>query len=473
MRLSIIIVFSCLLTISFSQEETKTISLKDYLLLVKENHPVVKQAKNKLRSREAYLQEARGAFDPKFALNSDEKKFDDKNYYRLQEMGLKVPTWFGVELNADAMRSSGSYVNPENYVAQDALYQVGLKIPIGKNLFIDQRRASLMQAKNLVKLGENELILKLNELYFKAIVDYLEWSVNYNNYLVFQEAEGLAKFRLEGVKRAFNKGDKAAVDTLEAYIQMQNRSISKNEYFIKAQNYKYKVSTYLWNENIEPLEMQEFTVPEAIPDMEVPQEFLLNLSDTSIDGYFEAHPEIENFQSLIDNAEIERRLQFEQLKPQIDIKYNALTARENEQWYNELSTRDYKLGLTVSMPLLLRKERAKLTLSKINKEQLSLSRDSRKLDLKRSLLADIQAAKTYTLQNDSYLSNAKNYKRLLDAEQRKFNIGESSLFLVNSRENKWLEAKVKSNEVKSKLYESLISIPLLLAELDKWVEENN
>ena len=122
--------------------------------------------------------------------------------------------------------------------------------------------------------------------------------------------------------------------------------------------------------------------------------------------------------------------------------------------------------------MLLRKERAKLTLSKINKEQLSLSRVSRKLDLKRSLLADIQAAKTYTLQNDSYLSNAKNYKRLLDAEQRKFNIGESSLFLVNSRENKWLEAKVKSNEVKSKLYESLISIPLLLAELDKWVEEN-
>jgi outer membrane protein TolC len=36
-----------------------------------------------------------------------------------------------------------------------------------------------------------------------------------------------------------------------------------------------------------------------------------------------------------------------------------------------------------------------------------------------------------------------NYKRMLDAEQAKFNAGESSLFIVNSRELKWIESREK------------------------------
>ena len=36
-----------------------------------------------------------------------------------------------------------------------------------------------------------------------------------------------------------------------------------------------------------------------------------------------------------------------------------------------------------------------------------------------------------------------NYQRLLDAENRKFSIGESSIFLINSREQKLIEAQLK------------------------------
>ncbi|MFT7230608.1 MAG: outer membrane protein TolC, partial [Bacteroidia bacterium] len=36
-----------------------------------------------------------------------------------------------------------------------------------------------------------------------------------------------------------------------------------------------------------------------------------------------------------------------------------------------------------------------------------------------------------------------NYKALLDAEQTKFRLGESSLFIVNTREQKWIFAREK------------------------------
>ena len=45
-----------------------------------------------------------------------------------------------------------------------------------------------------------------------------------------------------------------------------------------------------------------------------------------------------------------------------------------------------------------------------------------------------------------------NYNALLMAEERKFSFGESSLFLINSREGKLIEAELKQNEVQNKFF---------------------
>ena len=43
-----------------------------------------------------------------------------------------------------------------------------------------------------------------------------------------------------------------------------------------------------------------------------------------------------------------------------------------------------------------------------------------------------------------------NYERMLEAEQSKFENGESSVFLLNSRENKKLQGQIKLIELESK-----------------------
>ena len=42
-----------------------------------------------------------------------------------------------------------------------------------------------------------------------------------------------------------------------------------------------------------------------------------------------------------------------------------------------------------------------------------------------------------------YQNITENYRALLDAENEKFNFGESSVFLINTREQRWLDARVK------------------------------
>lgn len=52
-------------------------------------------------------------------------------------------------------------------------------------------------------------------------------------------------------------------------------------------------------------------------------------------------------------------------------------------------------------------------------------------------------------------------QKLVKAEQRLFALGESSIFLINSRDNKFIENRIKLNKVKNKLnlaYAELISL---------------
>ena len=45
----------------------------------------------------------------------------------------------------------------------------------------------------------------------------------------------------------------------------------------------------------------------------------------------------------------------------------------------------------------------------------------------------------------------ENYKKLLEGEHSKFDNGESSIFMLNSRESKLIDGEIKLAEIKSKL----------------------
>ena len=65
-----------------------------------------------------------------------------------------------------------------------------------------------------------------------------------------------------------------------------------------------------------------------------------------------------------------------------------------------------------------------------------------------------------TLRNQLLLqeNNYKNYRLLLQGEETRFKNGESSLFLVNTRENKTLEALQKLQELRNKYIKTFNSL---------------
>ena len=153
----------------------------------------------------------------------------------------------------------------------------------------------------------------------------------------------------------------------------------------------------------------------------------------------------------LDQLKIEEKWKKEQLKPQIDLSYNPLSQPVGNNPFQNFSINNYKFGLSVYVPLFLRKERGSLNQTKIKIENANL-------DLKYKI--NEIAQKESNLRNDLFnlydqldiqKSQVKQEKLLRDSEQTRFDIGESSLFLVNSREISYLTYKIKLAEIEAKV----------------------
>ncbi len=164
------------------------------------------------------------------------------------------------------------------------------------------------------------------------------------------------------------------------------------------------------------------------------------------------HPKIRSLEFKIKSLNIDKKLKINNLLPQLDVQYNFLTQTPRQS--NSLNFDNYKAGINFKVPLFLRKERGDLKLAKVKLQETKLENEATKVSIKNKVNAIQQELASFLTQND-YISNiVKDYDTLLKAEDRKFFLGESSLFLVNYRESKYIETKLKAIDLENSFFKS-------------------
>ncbi len=431
---------------------------EQFIWFVKQYHPVVKQADLLKTQGENTIRRARGNFDPYLFTYFDNKQFDDKEYFRILNTGLKVPTWYGIELKTGYDQNRGIFLNPENNLPLGGLWYGGISVPIGQGLFIDNRRAQLKQAKIYAESTEAERKAILNDLYFEAIKHYWKWVEVYNQLKIYEESVELAQTRFEGVKQSFIFGDNPAIDTLEAYIQVQTRQMGKNQYELLYKNAKLELSNYLWFENNTPLEITDSLVPinyTSIPNVTtIPQDSITKIL-TQIEA---THPLIQLYDYKLQSLEIERKLKTEMLKPKLNLNYNLLNEPIGSNYLSQLSPQNYKWGIEFSFPILLRQQRGELKLTGVKILDTEFNQQQKILEVKNEIQQYFNEQENLSKQITLFNSAVNNYQQLLEGEKQKFSLGESSLFLVNSREIGFIDAQVKLIELISKYEISKVGV---------------
>jgi len=454
----------CLLLAVNSYGQTQTdlgiLSLEEYLGWVKQYHPVAKQADLRITEAQAKLLKARGAFDPNIEIGWNNKEFSEKEYYNILNSSFKVPTWFGVELKAGFERNSGEFLNPQNNVPENGLYKAGVSVPLGQGLFINQRMAGLKQAKILQDLNEAERQLQINDILFQASLAYFDWYVAHKEVELFENTLEQAQIRFNGIKRSALAGDLPAIDTLEAGIIQKNRALSLERAKLKLTERRLELSNFMWIDDNIPVELNPGILPQDLGMTDVNtilQTNLIVLNNYNINN----HPKLRALNFKLDQLSIERRLKAEMLKPQLDLEYNFVN--ENVSNIDGYDIGEYTFGVYFKLPLFLRKERGDLKLAKAKVQQAEFDLELVNTQLSNKITQIENQILSYQRQVLASQDIANDNQALLEGEERKFSFGESSVFLLNQREIKFIEAQLKYIETFNKLLNSRAKLFNVLA----------
>ena len=452
-RYTIILVASLVRIPAAAQDSLKTISARQVIEIVKQFHPIAKQADILVEKSKAEVTVAKGMFDPYLQNRTAQKTFDGVDYYHYNRPELSIPTWYGVEVSAGLENLSGTRTDPVETRGKTSY--LGISVPLAKNLLMDKRRAALQTAKIFRSASVVEKRNILNNLLLAALNTYWNWAQHYQIYQVLTNAVTVNEKRVAFVKTAFSLGERPAIDTTEALTQLQNFELMKSQAWLDFQNTSLELSVFLWTAT-QPYNLPAGIIPDDVPEFST----LANATIPQLSNLLYAagknHPELIIYDYRLDVLGVEKKLKFQELLPTANFNYNQLG-----KGYNILKTtagplleNNFQYGLLLGIPLRLSQGRGEYRIAKLKIKETQLQKWQKQIEVETNVKTYFNELMTLKTQVALQGKNYQNYLSLQRGEEIRFRAGESSLFLINARENRALEALQKLQELVIKYFKT-------------------
>jgi outer membrane protein TolC len=430
-----------------------------FLNSVKDANPLATRAENSGAYGKAMLKAAKGGFDPQLSSSIESKQFNSYNYFTFGNAELKQPLYTSQYLKVGYQYGQGAYLNPERSTPLIGLPYVGIEASVLQGLLFDKRRAEVIKAKHYADYFTAEQKIQVNDLMFAASNTYVDalYTKKINN--LFTYFAHLADQRLNGINDLSKVGERPAIDTLEASIFLQGRLLDKQAGEIELIKKLNELSV------LNPLASMPSISEVSLSDsLELIYSLAVKNIQKAVANEQTANPIIAQYMAKQKVLETEKRLKREMIKPVLDLSYNFLNT-SGEVIFPVLNTNNYKWGATFSVPLFLRKPRNdyKMATLEARNNELETANKQNQINFKRKyILESVQVTAGQIINAER---SAAYSKLLVEAERLKFSNGESSLFLLNSRENKWLETELKLAEYKLKFIKSFIELTYVNGDL--------
>lgn len=445
----------------FSQNNIP-LSYSDFIKNIEQANPSGKRAANFDAIGDKQYRAALGGYDPQLELNYKNKFFSSKNYYSYIEGGLKQQLFASQYLKAGYEYGQGAFANPELTTPVYGIPFLGFETALIQGLYFDKRRADVLKAKQYKKFYKTEKDIQLNELFYNGSSSYSQWAFSQKQQQLYAYFLELASQRLEGINALAIIGERAAADTIEASILYQSRQLDYNSSKIELQQSTIEAMYFYWTEKNQDNFLYNYTASDSLDVLFDKFKGILArvLENDSLNN-----PLINQYNIKQSILEIEKRFRKELIKPVLNVNYNLISANDNSS-FAQFSANNYKWGANLSFPLFLRTSRNNYKIASLEayNNKLELDVKNRTINYKVNLLKE-----NISLLSVQLLNAAKNvnYSRLLlEAEKLKFNAGESSLFLLNTRESRLLEAELKLAEYKLKFIKSALNVIYLKGSLN-------
>ena len=405
-----------------------TLTLDEALDWTLREHPLARAADAVEQRGAAAALELRALTDPKLKAEYDRKDFKGTEYYDYGKAELSWQSPFAFEILGGYQVAEGTFLNAERTLPDAGQAYLAIKVPLLRGLLLDEvrigRRRAELQVERQRALGR---VLR-NELRYDLTVRYLDWAYANDLLALNQEVARFLNEQLENSRGLYRQGDKPAVDTLEYSVYLNDQLLtvqqSANDLLLAAR----ALQELYWplGPDDRPLPLATVSTPQGplAPD-------------------FTTHPELLDLQLQLVDVSLQRDLKREALKPVLDAEYyllgDGLDLPETER--SALSA-NYKLGVTASYPLLNRKARAGLQLGELKVLETEAKLQAKDQALRTKVEAYTAALVNYRQQLAAAERLAVQSAQLLAAEQQLYDLGESTQFLLNTRAQALLKARM-------------------------------
>jgi outer membrane protein TolC len=429
-KLLVVFLIFCLAPIVYSQKAPRLLGFDGFMEQVIASHPLSNQANLRLSTQRLVQMQARGAMDPKLSSSFSEKQFGGNQYYQYFNSSIKIPTSLGISVVGGYEQTGGIYLNPESLTDDLGLWYTGIELDVLRGFRINERSVGLRKAdiqSNLLGFEAEQL---RNQLQWQAGNAYLNWQEYFWIDAILRNGQELAEQYHQNTKLAFLNGEKTALDTLEAFILAQDALAAVQANSVSLEKYVRALNTFIWSDTSGNLGYYPDTLNDSI---------LLPFENIGI----ASNPALQLSRGKIELIEQDQRLYKEALKPALKLKYNPLLATSDESIMPVFAPSNYKWGVDLAFPVFWRKERAKIQMNQIKLKENKYALDLKQVQLENKLSASMTNIGTLQEQLEVVMANVDRYQRLLEGETIRFDLGESSVFLLNKRQEKYMESRIK------------------------------
>lgn len=416
------------------------LSLDDVINSTLRSHPLITAVAKDKAIAEAEVLTAAGSFDPVWRTRG---VFVPLGYYdnkRLDTL-LVQPTAVG-----GATVFAGYRIGVGEFAAYDGKLETlgygearaGVNVPLWRDFGIDSRRAALWSARLAPKIADAGVAAQKIDLARSAAVRYWNWVEAGRALAIATELLKLAEDRDAQLAARVQKGDLAEIERLDnqrAILSRRGTVISVERGYLSA---SYELSLF-YRDAIGAMKTPTVAqLPASLPE---PQPLSVANVTTAVRDAIARRPELVRVVALQEQLAFEAELAGNQARPAVDLQ--AVVSKDFGPGPAYLRPTEFELALVIDIPLLARTANGKLASANAKSEKLAaqkqLIEDRITADVKDALAAESAArARVALARTELALAN-----KLADAEREAFALGQSTMVLVNIREQSVAEAALR------------------------------
>ena len=444
--------------------ELQLLELPDILDMVEKRHPKLLGANLVRGIASAKVLEKQGAFDPALGLASTYQRYNSSSSpgkpldYISNGIVVAKQDPSGIKWEGGWLNTQGFPKSPASSTGDVGEFFIEAKVPFLRGAGINDKSIALEQAR----LVEEQTLEDYQAIRLLTLLDagmaYLEWNASVMQWRILDENQELAIERAKQVAARIEAGDLAAIDQVEADREIFKRKELTLKATREVQKAALKLALYLWNSDGQDAGIpQPAQAPLQLPPVQrFTTEDVYQLQLTALSE----RPELRQLKLEKSIVELDKDLAENDRLPQLD-----LTLRPGYDAGGNGVGFTVKAGIELVIPLATRgpdgrRQAALLKLDKLNLEQVEMIR---------RILIQVQDAASEAEGAAQRLEQAvalyQKSKELEEAERTKFQFGDSTLFLVNSRERATLEAALKVLTIRLEHSEALILLEAVTGQI--------